>query len=365
MNVKTERNNKKKTTYLIGIVLIVLVVSMFYKFKNKDTHSTSSYLEEEIASSIEKVKKNQNLNTVSIGFMTDLHMNEQEEELCLNNIKAFTDISNTGLLDFSVNGGDLYYGTWKNREEGKVNLKYVKLLFSNINIPMLYARGNHDCNIKKDPDEAISNQDYYNIMLKHLEGEVTFNDKEPYGGYYYKDLEEQKIRVCILNAFNGENYQYIFGDTQLEFIATNVLNFENKENAEDWQVIFFTHTIESSITHPESVEDKEKFYEILTAYKDASVVEINNKKIDYSKQGNGTVIAIISGHHHMDLSDNKNGIPIIMTTSASSTYSREYTYEEVVNTKNELAFDILTIDSKKRTINITRLGRGEDREISY
>ena len=57
MNVKTERNNKKKTTYLIGIVLIVLVVSMFYKFKNKDTHSTSSYLEEEIASSIEKVKK--------------------------------------------------------------------------------------------------------------------------------------------------------------------------------------------------------------------------------------------------------------------------------------------------------------------
>lgn len=345
-----KKNKKRKFKYLFLIILIaIIVIGVYIVVKNNSKSKlTDSYLEEEILNSIKEVKKNQNSNTVSIGFITDLHLNDQEEKLGLDNVKAFTDISNEGILDLSINAGDLYYGTWKNRNEGKVNLKYIKLLFSNIKIPLLYARGNHDCNIKNNPEEAISNEDYYNIMLKQLEGEVIFNDEEPYGGYYYKDLEKQKIRVCVLNAFNGENYQYIFGDTQLEFIATNMLNFEEKENPEEWQVIFFTHTIESSEAHQDSVEDKEKFYEIITAYKNASTVEINDEKVDYSKQGEGTVIAIISGHHHMDLSEIKNGVQIITTRSASAVYDREYNYELVKDTKDELAFDILTIDPREK-----------------
>lgn len=345
---KPRRSKEKKTKYLWVILFIAIVLIGLYVVKERKQQPAETYLEEEIASSIEKVKKNQNADTVSIAFMTDLHINEQEEELCLNNIKAFTDISNTGLIDLSINGGDLYYGTWQNRQEGKVNLKYVKLLFSNINIPMLYARGNHDCNIKSKPEEAISNEDFYSIILKQLEGEVTFNEKEPYGGYYYKDLEEQKIRVCVLNAFDGENYQYIFGDTQLEFVATDMLNLESKKNPEEWQVIFFTHTIEASTAHQDFVEDKEKFYEIVTAYKNASSVVINNQKVDYANQGIGTVIAIISGHHHLDLTENVNDILIITTRSASAIYDREYEYETVKNTKEELAFDILTIDPRKK-----------------
>lgn len=358
---------KKILKYIIFVIIILLIVYFVRKLQNNcnDFESINEAIDTEITSKIQEIKDIKDSNCVSIAFMTDLHINNQEERICTNNIKAFTNISNSKLVDLSISGGDLFYATWKNRDEGKVNLKYSKLLFSNINIPMLYVRGNHDCNIKKDPNEAISNEDYYNIMLKQLDGEVIFNEKDPYGGYYYKDIEKQKIRVCVLNAFNGENYEYILGNNQLQFIANNMLDFGDKKDSEDWQVVFFIHTLEDSTAHLESVKDKEDLYKILSAYKSASVVETNNIYKDFSNQKKGTVIAIITGHHHMDTSDYKNGFLIITTRSASVINDRNNTIQEIDNTKNELAFDVFTINTKKKTINITRVGRGENRKFDY
>mgnify|MGYP004571379515 FL=1 len=315
--------NKK---YIIIFILLIICSIIYFSIKNikYENFLEVSYLQDVEESGIKRLKKTKikNNNYCTIGFITDIHMNETEEEAYLNNIKLFTDLSKTGLIDINISGGDLYYGTWQNKDEGKVNLKYAKLLFSNVQTPMLYVRGNHDCNIKKKPEEAISNEDYYNIMLKQLENEIVLDSNNPMGGYYYKDIEKSKVRICVLNAFNGENYQYIFGEEQLEFVAEQVLNFESKKDANEWQVIFFSHTIEDSFRHTDTVEGKEKLYDILDAYKNGTNIKIGEKTISYEKQGKGTVIAIITGHHHIDSIKYVRDIPIITTRSASAIYER-------------------------------------------
>ena len=79
-----------------------------------------------------------------------------------------------------------------------------------------------------------------------------------------------------------------------------------------------------------------------------------NINVDYSGQ-NGKVIDI-AGHHHTDNTGTYENIPYILTTTG------RYTERE-----NDLptAFDIITIDTKNRTIKLNRYGYGNNRELNY
>lgn len=90
-------------------------------------------------------------------------------------------------------------------------------------------------------------------------------------------------------------------------------------------------------------------------------------KLDAHNASNSgsTVEAIIGGHVHLDKNDvTTGGIPIVCTTtSALGFIANGVTGEK--GTITETAFDVMTIDYDKKTINCVRIGRGEDRTISY
>ena len=330
--------------------------------KNEITLTT--YAEREIINAekkIETLKKNN--NNVSFGFITDIH-GGQDLISTYANINAFRKLGMNSKINFQVCAGDSTTGSDFASGKSLYDLEYYTNLLKSTSAPVLFARGNHDCNTRTDASVAISGEQYYDSVLKSLKGQCTFNENDLGGDYYYKDLEQEKIRVCMLNAFNGKNYEFVFGDKQLEFVADNVLDLSNKSNPNEWQVLFITHTVDETSAHNEVPSDNEKLYSIINAFQEGRKVKVSSKEVDYSKQGKGTVIAIITGHHHMDTTTIKNNILIITVRSASIVGDREGKNTEAFD-ESDLSFDIFTIDKQNKTLYATKVGRGKDRKWKY
>ena len=142
------------------------------------------------------------------------------------------------------------------------------------------------------------------------------------------------------------------------------MNLSNKSNPEEWQVLFLTHTVDESVAHSEVPSDNETLYSILNAFQEGKKQTIGNINVDYTDQGKGTVIAIITGHHHMDTTTIKNNLLIITVRSASGVNDRNSYHAEQYN-KDDISFDLFTVDTKTKNIYATKVGRGNDRSWSY
>ncbi len=80
----------------------------------------------------------------------------------------------------------------------------------------------------------------------------------------------------------------------------------------------------------------------------------------------GELIAYFHGHIHKDSVDSSwLPIPSISITTAGGDVRDANPTERVPGTATETAMDIVTIDKSTRTIYMTRLGVGEDRQIDY
>jgi len=338
-----------------------------YEFENiqiqKDLLPT--YIEQEVLLAEKRISELNKLADTSFSFITDIHA-DNDTYSPMANITAFNRLGNSGLLKFGICAGDITTGAYEDLKTGKAlyNLEYFSNKLKNNKSVTLFARGNHDCNTRNDSSVAISSEAYYENVLKHLEGEVVFDSNNSYSNYYYKDLEDEKIRVCVLNAFNGENYEFIFGDAQLNFVANQVLDLSKKENPEEWQVIFLTHTVDVSKAHSEEPKDNEKLYSIINAFQEGKKKEIENIFVDYTNQGKGTVIAIITGHHHLDTTTIKNNILIITVRSSSVSLDRDNVSGEQYDS-DDISFDVFSIDKENKMLYATKVGRGKDRKWSY
>ena len=335
--------------YIIGIIFVLLVFATDKSFAISKEIIIPSFVKQEVKSAEDRIKAISNENTVSFSYITDMH-GDQEEIAPIINAHTFRQIGTNKLIDFGVCAGDITTGQYADFESGKAlyNLEYYSNMLRDTDSPVLFARGNHDCNTRQSADVAISGNQYYESVLKQLNGDVVFNEDDLGGDYYYKDLEDKKIRICVLNAFNGENYEFVFGDKQLEFVENKVLDFSNKNNPDEWQILFISHTIDESSEHKEVPADNEKMYSIINKFQEEK----------------GTVIAIITGHHHKDSTIIKNNLLIITVRSSSIAYDRE-NYNNETYSKEDLCFDIFTIDKETKTLYATRIGRGNDRKWSY
>lgn len=341
---------KKKLKYfVIGIVFALLVFITNKSFAISKEILVPSFVKQELNSAENKIQAISNENTVSFSYITDIH-GDLEEIAPIINAQAFRKIGTNRLIDFGVCAGDITTGQYSDFESGKAlyNLEYYANMLRDTDSPVLFARGNHDCNTRQSADVAISGNQYYKSVLKQLKSDAVFNEEDLGGDYYYKDLEDKKIRICVLNAFNGANYEFIFGDKQLEFVKNKVLNFLDKNNPDEWQVLFISHTIDESLEHQEVPVDNEKMYSIINKFQEEK----------------GTVIAIITGHHHKDSTIVKNNLLIITVRSSSIAGDREK-YNSETYSEEDLCFDIFTINKETKTLYATRIGRGNDRKWSY
>ena len=339
---------------------------VFIEIKNEE-ELLPTYLEKNILEAEDKILSRNKSGLTSFSFITDIHA-ENGTYSPMANINSFNRIGNSGLVQFGMCAGDITTGKYEDLKSGKglYNIEYLSNKLKQNNSTTLFARGNHDCNTRNDSSVAISGKQYYETVLKELneDGKINVDKNNTDGDYYYYDLEDRKIRVCVLNAFNGENYEFIFGQNQLNFVANEVLNLSTKDNSQDWQVLFLTHTVDSSKAHLEVPKDNEKMYSIINAFQEGKKYEKDDINIDYSMQGKGTVIAIITGHHHLDTTMIKNNILIITVRSASPLMDRDYLNTEQYN-ENDISFDVFSIDTENKKLYSTKVGRGKDRQWTY
>ncbi len=324
------------------------------------------YLRNEVLNSSKKAKDIS--SDIKFTYITDIHADRLKYS-GLANVNAFNMVQNLKITDFGVFGGDMITDDDNNDRENMINniSFYAKLLNNNIS-NTFFTIGNHDTKLKiknSDGSQEIIPLDfdvYYNNALKNSKENLIFNDNDNKTSYYY-DIKDKKIRVCFLGGVDDDS-SMCFNDKELDFLANSMLNFHNKKDFSEWQVLIFTHAFEKTKYH-DSVKNFEKVYSILNAFQNGEEKDIDeNLHVNFKAQGKGTVIAVITGHHHADTTVIKNGILTISVRTAAINADKIEGSEEKRN-KDDISFGIFSIDTKNKIIYETKVGRGNDRKWSY
>ncbi len=344
------------------------------------------YIEAEAKSAVERIQALKDENTFSIGFITDTHYAANlfiKYDIRLQRtLNAYREISRGAQVDFLVLGGD---HTDDGTKENKMNcFKTLRKYLDGIKY--FPVNGNHDNNEIWDrafvPSEKSINfirpEEMYHLFYDHITPEEC-NVGES-GLYYYKDDRKKKIRSIFLDTSdipiildNGKLrydaiHHYNISQEQLDWLVNKALVFDE----EGWTILIFSHVALVNDNKAKLYSDGNHLIigEVLRAYKNGEECQIERYEnelrrtvdTDFSKYHRGEIAACFAGHTHNDIDLRVDGIQHIITANSIM-------YPEVIaredGTKTELLFDIITLNTKKRLISLTRVGAGNDREFQY
>lgn len=326
-----------------------------------------------------------------LGFITDSHYidnsfpaRETRNYLHARNIAELSLLQD---IDLIVHGGDISYDYSTKQDLISCILKTTKEL-RKAKCPVAIVQGNHDTGdmsafLKgRDPRLMISPKEWGRLIS-------IDNDNRVYGdfsrSYYFKDFEDKKIRVIVLNTHDAwflgddEKVKYNRGQNikgyprtealkaeQLEWFATDALNFEGKDN---YGVIIISHsnlTRDLRVGRPAPV-NYDVAEGLIVARKNKTRYASKptegdfgqNIQMDYSTANDVDIICCINGHSHEDIQIVRNGITFISTTC-----SRDK--KDTSKLTGNDAWDVFNINTAEKKVKVKRFGtRGKDREFSY
>lgn len=350
------------------------------------------YIRAEVEETVEAVQKIQGYNTATFGFMTDPHYATKFKYTHLirlrRTLNAYKMISQRAQSDFLVIGGDLFTNGTK---------KYVsdclREFRAELNgIRYMPVNGNHDDNsiwdiacIKSEKAENhLTPEERYTLFFNHLyENGAVFNEKNK-GLYYYTDNRSAKVRYIFLDSidipyeydengsllYSGQGF-YDYSKDQLDWLINDALNF----NETGWGVVIFQHVPPIVLNRDlgENLSRISVIHDILKARSLKQNIDFEHgegrfkKRItaDFSNYKSCDIIAVITGHIHSDESRKVDNIQYISTMNSVMYVNGGNPLMRFDGTKNEILFDIGTINRKERTLTLTRVGAGEDRVFSF
>lgn len=247
--------------------------------------------------------------------------------------------------------------------------------------PIFWIKGNHDTGAgqfhlgiegpKSSLTEDELKQLYHTKTCRY--DEVRDNDSL----YFYKDFPDKKVRIIGLNTLDDTDRVNSDGSwvdkdinnhklrqSQLNWLANKALKISN-----DWHVIFFFHTpLNGAFGANGNMVNSDALRTIIEAFKNGSDTHVSaggNFPVDvnarFSDQGPGIIVAIFNGHYHTDSYDNTfSGINMIEQMSSLS-----FNHQQDNDTASEDAWDIISVDTKKRQFKMFRFGKGVDQSYSY
>lgn len=323
-------------------------------------------------------------------FITDQQssFNEDKSHNMLENYTNVNYLADYIPYSFIANGGDFISG-YSSKENVIEELKqYAKLTFETTRVPYMITRGNHDDNSQytlsngRQYTDLITPLEWYKNVIKYAERfhQFVWDNDNREGGYCYIEDENAKIRYIFLNAYDTPairnadgTHKYncmenpAFSDKQVQWIAHKALNFLNKDKPNEWAVIAFCHYLHGAsknYTHIINIIDSFKKgtkYEGSTNIEDFS----SNVSVDFTEQGQGEFITVISGDTHEDRGFHilNDIVPII--TRTSSLPDGWLGISRPIGTDQQDAFDIMVVDRENKLIKTTRFGCGEDVIFNY
>lgn len=366
------------------------------------------YVKTEAERVAEQVRSHQNANTFSFIAFSDAHYDKDSESV-VNGIihagQAMELIRKAVNIDFAVNLGDNTWGSSVSGDETtiEVGLEEIrevnKLIYPAFNgIPNFRVAGNHDnltFNYTFNGNNYLDENELFPLFGIYNRGAV-YQDGEKDRGYCYRDFEEFKLRVIMLNlndhkelTVNDDTYQYTNG-VQMKWFAETI-DLSDKDDAADWSVLIFSH-------QPLDFGISIFCNNILKAYleggsytKTRDGVTIN---CNYAGKNQATIIGNVHGHNHNFLVDdlrsyindttteaigvkrmcvpnacyyraNERGNPTDTADIFDIDYGEDTTYDKTAGTAEDTAFYVITVDTAEKKMYLDHYGAGYSQEVVY
>lgn len=361
------------------------------------------FLKDNVLSAIKNyrvfVSKSLRDNRLSLAFLTDVHLTSNGGKQHLQRIYTMSKFAKSSPARFLLFGGDLVSGENTIELDMRVMGDGKEAFKDNFATPLFMIRGNHDGGHKTwkakvdgggtatDADE-VSNDDWYNMMVSSENG-IVRDKANPMGAYYYKDFDDAKIRLIVLNCYDmpgtnpdGNVYNAMWSASalwqkQIDWLVDVALNFTEKGNDKtNWGVIVASH--DGVITDNYPYGNGAKVELILQAFKNGSQYDYSYsyqsdpnyysaKSVDFRSQGAMNFIAYIHGHTHTDRIIFDENVPIISTGAAHPDDTENVpagatlALPRVDGELSEYLWDTIAIGNDE--IDIFRFGAGHNRYV--
>lgn len=364
------RKTDKKPIIILVLAIILLICFVEYAGILCDTNDIpKGYFRDEIADTVEKVKKFETEPALVFLLCSDIHyMSIQGKRLKLDTVTDMTINMAALKKQIHVDGliclGDVVDAKSPTKTaETMEQIRYVMRRLKGVDAPLIYCMGNHDDNrYAKGLDGKAGSEYFTTKQLNSLFMSHTITNKvidESMDGLnYYVDYDKFKIRVFVLNS----NYQEINGNQNWKygFSDNTVTWFKNQMNQvqSGWSVLLLTHRwyVREDNSKKQWMKNQQQILNIVNSFISSG----------------GKFIATIYGHSHIDYSQKKTFLEIaIAAQKCQNLVAKNYwpvgssaPFREI-NTATEDLWDVLIIRPESQTVNTIRFGAGKDREWTY
>ena len=364
------------------------------KQEGTDSQYLPDYLVEETERMLAKASECQGNDSVVFIAASDAHLKngDYNSETGLKHMgQAMRLITERYPIDFGVYLGDMTSGgSDKDIAEAKNEIMKVRsALFPNLHtMPSFVCVGSEDYLLKSyyRNGKYISQVELMNLIGKNNKN-ITVPEYYKNKGFFYRDLDERKVRVICLNT--SETYGELLTPTsetavmsanQLQWLCES-LDLSDKSDASNWGIILLGH-------HPINMIDKFPLAEgVLDAYSKGTSINAATQSGDtvsynFSGKNNARILGQFHGYLHnykvSFITDSK--IPVVCIPNASFynnnyysadkytqaeniAYAEDVTYNKSVNTVNDTAFCVIVINKTSGKIDAIHYGSGVDRVI--
>lgn len=269
--------------------------------------------------------------------------------------------------------------------------EYVRAVQGDIRalgLPLYYTVGNHDYNYFRNNPEPFGRREMYELYLAPVTAEplggqggvageglqlrgsaVGGNPKKGIkrglGGqeaagngernclWYYRDVEERRLRLIFLDSFDPvRKVRYGFPEEELDWLD-GVLG----QLPGDWYAVVFSHVPPVSRLHywSSEIRGSQRLTAILRRFQ---------------RRSGCRLMGFIHGHNHADQIDLREGFPIISIGCGKCEYFTDKkpegteTYARVRHTASQELWDALLISTEAEELRFIRFGAGKDRSVS-
>lgn len=263
----------------------------------------------------------------------------------------------------------------------KEHKDFANTAFRITKCPTFLLKGNHDNAYQVSDANRFYDKVIHDVDFKEMYRQNgSFGEKRLSGSnYYYRDFTDKKIRLIgldsadlpeskddnglmIFNRFSHSGFQ----QEQLNWLANEALQ------APDGYSVLITMHWPVNHTVYDYADDLMINHGILKTIIEDYAAGCDAKEvtaagdvpvdINYQFKKKGDLIAVLSGHRHLDQQVNINGVNYILTRCSLSTgdnmiREKRMEYED---TPLEDVFDIATVDTTARTLTMTRFGAGSE-----
>ena len=294
-------------------------------------------------------------------FFTDAHWgdNQKNSPSLINHI-----VKNTHINDV-IFGGDVVTTYFDNPNDVIILGNDFRSALDKLNCNKYFLFGNHD-----DNSDHYSENSSRQLSEKYVYDYLQYGMSEcTYGNYYnfFFDREQSKTRFICLDTG-----RYYYPELRGNILKTaDFLINTLKRTPNDWRIILISH-IWYDLAYdtpkvPYLPSYMKQFIDVLDNYNNciSGQFKYNTDTISYDfSTATSKIICCISGHCHLDaLKYSESGIPIIITTTDSTqTVNND---SATVGTTDEQAVSVFVVNYSDSTINMIRIGRGNDLKVLF